>query len=86
MGRPVKETQEIKTILEEEKKQHYQDDIYRIAVEERFGVGKRRYGLGLIKSMLKETLKTDINLTFLILNIEKLCSEELAELKGKKLH
>lgn len=83
LGRPVIETQENKKKIEEEKKQRYQDDIDRIAVEGRFGVGKRRYGLGLIKSKLKETSETDINVSVLVLNLEKLCSEELTEIKDK---
>ena len=83
LGRPVKETHENKKKLEEEKKLRYQDDIDRIAIEGRFGVGKRRYGLGLIKSKLKETSETDINVSVLVLNLEKMCSEELAEIKDK---
>ena len=83
LGRPVKKTEENKEKLEEEKRQRYQDDIDRIAVEGRFGVGKRRYGLGLIKSKLKETSETDINISILVLNLEKICSAEIAEIKGK---
>jgi IS5 family transposase len=83
LGRPAKKTEENKQKLEEEKKQRYQDDIDRIAIEGRFGVGKRRYGLGLIKSKLKETSETDINVSILVLNLEKICSEEISRIKGK---
>ena len=54
-----------------------------IAVEGRFGVGKRKYGLGLIKSKLKEISETDINVSILVLNLDKLCTAELARIKNK---
>ena len=83
LGRPRKETEKNKGELEKEKKQRYQDDIDRIAIEGRFGVGKRRYGLGLIKSKLKETSETDINVSILVLNLDKICAEELVEIKNR---
>lgn len=83
LGRPPKETEANKEKLEAVKKQRYQDDIDRIAVEGRFGVAKRRYGLGLIKSKLKETSETDINVSILVLNLDKICEEELAEIRDK---
>lgn len=49
LGRPAKQTEENKEKLISEKKQRQQDDKVRITIEDRFGVGKRRYGLGLIK-------------------------------------
>ena len=55
----------------------------RIAVEGRFGVAKRKYGLGLIKSKLQETNETDIHVSIFVLNLEKMCSEELAEIRNK---
>jgi len=83
LGRPHKKTEENKEKLDKEKKQRYQDDVDRIAVEGRFGVGKRKYGLGLIKSKLKETSETDINVSILVLNLDKICAVELAEIKNK---
>ena len=83
LGRPRKETEGNKEQLKKEKQQRYQDDVDRIAVEGRFGVGKRKYGLGLIKSKLKETSETDINVSILVLNLDKICAEELAEIKNK---
>jgi len=83
LGRPKKETEKNRNQLREERKQRYQDDIDRIAVEGRFGVGKRKYGLGLIKSKLKETSETDINVSILVLNLDKLCTAELARIKNK---
>ena len=43
----------------------------RNAVESKFGEGKRSYGLGLIRTKLKETSETSIHLTFMVMNIEK---------------
>jgi len=83
LGRPHKETEKNKEQLEIEKKQRYQDDIDRIAIEGRFGVGKRKYGLGLIKSKLKETSETDIHVSIFVLNLDKICTEELVEIKNK---
>lgn len=83
LGRPRKETGKNKEELIAEKQQRYQDDIDRIAVEGRFGVGKRKYGLGLIKSKLKETSETDIYVSILVLNLDKMCAQELAAIKNK---
>lgn len=83
LGRPAKKTEENKEKLEEKRRQRYQDDVDRIAIEGRFGVGKRKYGLGLIKSKLKETSETDINISVLVLNLEKICSEEIVAIKEK---
>lgn len=83
LGRPPKETDKNREKLKAEKKQRYKDDIDRIAVEGRFGVAKRKYGLGLIKSKLRETSETDINLSILVLNLDKICSEELAEIRER---
>lgn len=83
LGRPVKKTEENKEELKTISRQRYQDDIDRIAVEGRFGVAKRKYGLGLIKSKLKSTSETEIHLSILVMNLDKMISEELAENKGK---
>ena len=83
LGRPRKETNKNKEELEAERKQRYQDDVDRIAVEGRFGVAKRKYGMGLIKSKLKDTSETEIFMSVLILNLDKICSAEITEIKNK---
>ncbi len=83
LGRPLKETEENKDKLKENRRQRYQDDVDRIAVEGRFGVSKRKYGLGLIKSKLKETSETDIYLSIFVMNLDKLCTEELTEIQDR---
>ena len=83
LGRPSKETQENKERLAMEKRQRYQDDVDRIIVEGRFGNAKRKYGMGLIKSKLKETSETDINLSVFVLNLDRICAKEMNEIKAK---
>ncbi len=39
--------------------------------------------MGLIKSKLKETSETDIYVSILVLNLDKIYAEELAEIKNK---
>ncbi|PLR75765.1 IS5/IS1182 family transposase [Bacillus sp. V3-13] len=49
-----------------------QNDVSeRNAVEGKFGEGKRRYGLGLIRARLQQTSETVIALQFLIMNLER---------------
>lgn len=64
LGRPSKNNIKIeKSILK-------QDEGERNLIESRFGVGKRRFGLGRIMAKLQCTSETVIALQFLILNLE----------------
>lgn len=83
LGRPRKKTEDNKDELLALKKQRYQDDIDRIAVEGRFGVAKRKYGMGKIKSKLRETSETEILLSVLVMNLDKMCSVEIDQNKMK---
>ena len=69
LGRPRKITEANKEELKQEKHQLRQDEIDRIPVEGKFGQGKRRFGLGLIKSKLAETTKSSIHITFIVMNL-----------------
>lgn len=71
LGRPRKETDENREELRAEKRQLRQDEIDRIPVEGKFGQGKRRFGLGLVKTKLAETTRSAISLTFIVMNLEK---------------
>lgn len=55
-----------------EKSQMYRDTCERNAIEGKFGEAKRRYGLDLIMTKLKETSETSIHLHFLVMNLERL--------------
>jgi len=83
LGRPPKETEKNKEELKAASKQRYQDDVDRIAVEGRFGVAKRKYGMGLIKAKLKSTSETEIYLSILVMNLDKMCSKELAQIEER---
>jgi transposase, IS5 family len=83
LGRPPKETEKNKEELKAASKQRYQDDVDRIAVEGRFGVAKRKYGMGLIKAKLKSTSETEIFLSVLVMNLDKMCAKEMAEIEER---
>jgi hypothetical protein len=71
LGRPPKKTEENKIKLSIDNKLAYQDEIDRIAIEGKFGLGKRRYSLGRIMTKLDCTSKTAIVMCFLVMNLEK---------------
>ncbi len=52
------------------RRQEYEDAKARNAVEGEIGVGKRRYGLGLIMACLQKTSETVIALQFMVMNLE----------------
>ena len=58
-----------------ERKLMRQDEIERNAVKGKFGQGKRRYGLGLIRVKLAETSGSMIAMAILVMNLEKLLRE-----------
>ena len=65
LGRPSQ------TIDPRMRKQEYQDAKERNVIEGEFGVGKRRYSLGLIMASLQKTSETVIALLFLVMNLER---------------
>lgn len=69
LGRPKKimTSDEIRKV----KKQAKADYIYRIAVEGKFGQGKRRFGLNRIMTKLAITSETVISMIIFIMNLEK---------------
>ena len=71
LGRPPKQTEENRAKLAAEKRLARQDEIDRIAIEGKFGLGKRRYSLGRIMTKLSHTSKTAIIMSFLVMNLEK---------------
>ena len=52
-----------------DKKQEYQDNTDRIEVERRFSLAKRCFGLGMIRTKLKETQLTSIALSVFVANL-----------------
>jgi IS5 family transposase len=74
LGRPKKVTTENAEQLIQEKKQHRQDEIDRIAVEGKFGQGKRRFSLARIMAKLAGTSEVVIMVSFMVMNLEKILS------------
>ncbi len=56
----------------EEKRQFLDDQSRRNSVEGKIGLGKRRFGLGLIREKLAVTQGSTIALNVLVMNLEKL--------------
>jgi len=74
LGRPKKVTPENAELLKQEKLQHRQDEIDRIAIEGKFGQGKRRFSLARIMAKLAGTSETVIMVAFMVMNLEKILS------------
>ena len=71
LGRPKKDA-------EIDKKQNYIDECERVEVERKFSLAKRKCGMGMIVTRLKETTCHSIAMSVLLLNlrrIEKLRAE-----------
>jgi hypothetical protein len=71
LGRPPKVTDENRQDLDAQKQLARQDEIDRIAIEGKFGQGKRRFGLGRVMAKLAVTSECAIAITFLVMNLEK---------------
>jgi hypothetical protein len=73
LGRPKKDEKEQKEVLKETRL----DELIRIAIEGKFGNGKRRYGWARIMAKLKNTSETAIGVTVLVMNMEKIVRDLL---------
>ncbi len=67
LGKPPKN----RTLSRQEKKQEYQDNCARNAVEGVFGTGKTAYGLARVPARLKETAFCVIGIALLLLNLTR---------------
>ncbi len=81
LGRPKKETDKNRKELLREKKIRNQDYVDRIAIEGRFGVGKRRYGMDRIKAKLAVTSECEIQITAIVMNLDKMAEDEISAIK-----
>ena len=61
-------------LLKEQKKLQRQDEIDRIAVEGKFGQGKRRFSLARVMTKLAQTSEVSIMISFIVMNLEKILS------------
>ncbi|MFQ5652455.1 MAG: IS5 family transposase [bacterium] len=77
LGRPKKLTDENAAELTAHKKLLRQDELDRIAIEGKFGQGKRRFGLSRIMAKLAATSETMIMISFMVMNLEKMLTKAL---------
>lgn len=78
LGRPKTPTAENAEQLKWEKKQIDQDEIDRIAIEGKFGQGKRRFSLDRIMARLSDTSESVIMVSFLVMNLEKVLAAAMS--------
>ena len=74
LGRPSEEG----ALLKEQKKLQRQDELDRIAVEGKFGQGKRRFSLARVMTKLARTSEVSIMISFIVMNLEKVLTEVLS--------
>ena len=72
LGRPKKITEANASELKQDRQIHRQDEIDRIAIEGKFGQGKRRFSLSLIMAKLARTSEAAIAISFIVMNLEKI--------------
>ena len=76
-GRPKKVTEETFEENNQLKKIEKADELYRIAVEGKFGQGKRRFSLDRIMAKLPDTSEAVISMIILVMNLEKILTENI---------
>jgi hypothetical protein len=68
LGKPTEEAE----VLKAQRKLQHQDEIDRIAVEGKFGQGKRRFSLARVMTKLAQTSEVSIVVSFIVMNLEKI--------------
>ncbi|KKK73094.1 hypothetical protein LCGC14_2897280, partial [marine sediment metagenome] len=74
LGRPKQATEANASELRQDRRMHRQDEIDRIAIEGKFGQGKRRFSLSLIMAKLSATSEAVIAVSFIVMNLERILS------------
>jgi len=77
LGRPRQVTESNKRQLKQAKQMQRQDELDRLAIEGKFGQGKRRFSLDRIMAKLAETSEAVIMVSFIVMNLEKILSSIL---------
>ena len=77
LGRPKKVTESNAEQLKRARQQHRQDELDRIAIEGKFGQGKRRFSLARVMAKLAVTSEVVIMVSFMVMNLEKILSSGL---------
>jgi len=68
LGKPIEEAE----VLKAQRKLQHQDELDRIAVEGKFGQGKRRFSLACVMTKLAQTSEVSIIVSFIVMNLEKI--------------
>jgi hypothetical protein len=68
LGRRVDDVEQLKL----QRKIQHDDEVYRIAVEGKFGQGKRRFSLSRIMTKLAITSQAAVMVSFMVMNLEKI--------------
>ena len=74
LGRPKKITEANACELKQQRRIHRRDEIDRIAIEGKFGQGKRRFTLDRIMAKLARTSEATIAISFIVMNLERILS------------
>jgi len=74
LGRPKQITEANASELKQDRRIHRQDEIDRIAIEGKFGQGKRRFTLDRIMAKLAKTSEAVITISFIVMNLERILS------------
>ena len=74
LGKPIEEAEELKA----QRKLQHQDELDRIAVEGKFGQGKRRFSLARVMTKLAQTSEVSIMISFIVMNLEKILTGVLS--------
>jgi transposase, IS5 family len=72
LGRPRAESEATAEQVKNDRQQAQDDATARLAVEGKFGQGKRRFGLDRLMAKLARTSETMIHVSFLVMNLEHL--------------
>jgi len=75
LGRPRKDSAVAAAQIQHDKQQVHDDATARMAIEGKFGQGKRRFGLGRLMAKLARTSETMIHVSFLVMNLEQLLTQ-----------
>ena len=78
LGRPKKTTDHNAEQVKQEMQRLRNDENDRIAIEGKFGQGKRRFGLARIMTKLAVTSEVMIRISFLVMNLETILSRALS--------
>ena len=77
LGRPRTSTEATAEQIKQARQHAHDDTTARMAIEGKFGQGKRRFGLGRMMAKLVRTSETMIHLSFLVMNLELLLTRAI---------